>query len=354
MDAHACHDCHGLGHTFRKSTKPRVTVPVEVKCDVCGGVGVRLGPCPPRSAPSCVGTDYDVAIVGCGIGGAALALALQQRGISAMAFERDTTFDQRRQGYGLTMQQGAIALSRLGIAAAGTSSLGHVSFLPDGSVIGCYGREAYNRPSNKKESDGSLQASHRLRHNIQIPRQRLRAMLVSRLDRRHVTWGARCERIAEDPHSASLFLVGRPDDKPIRASVVVGADGIFSVVRAHVKGGIVDPLCYLGVIVVLGIADATHLPTLHRRVTQTLDGETRIFTMPFTSATDPRDDLLGPQERIMWQLSFRCDVSVAVVLGKSGGGALKEEALRRCGEWHSPLPELLRATEVDDITGYPE
>jgi len=32
---------------------------------------------------------------------------------------------------------------------------------------------------------------------------------------------------------------------------------------------------------------------------------------------------------------------------------LKEEALRRCGMWHDPIPELLRLTPTELISGYP-
>ena len=47
--------------------------------------------------------DVDVAIVGGGIGGPALALALQKVGITSVAvFERDASHDERSQGYGLT------------------------------------------------------------------------------------------------------------------------------------------------------------------------------------------------------------------------------------------------------------
>ena len=39
-----------------------------------------------------------IAIVGGGIGGAALALALQQKGLSANMYESDASFDVRKQG----------------------------------------------------------------------------------------------------------------------------------------------------------------------------------------------------------------------------------------------------------------
>ena len=82
-----------------------------VVCHACGGVGVRPIQSPSiraTVAPALAAqpTPLTVAVIGGGIGGAALALALQQRGISVLVFERDASFHERRQGYGLTMQQG--------------------------------------------------------------------------------------------------------------------------------------------------------------------------------------------------------------------------------------------------------
>ena len=81
-----------------------------------------------------------IAIVGGGIGGLALALALLRRGeessliIKALnhsshdsfvragfkctVFEKDPSFQYRRQGYGLTIQQGSAALVALGLGDA--------------------------------------------------------------------------------------------------------------------------------------------------------------------------------------------------------------------------------------------
>ncbi len=44
-------------------------------------------------------TRYSIAVVGCGIGGAALALALQEKELLVKVYEGDTSFDVRKQGY---------------------------------------------------------------------------------------------------------------------------------------------------------------------------------------------------------------------------------------------------------------
>ena len=91
--------------------------------------------------------------------------------------------------------------------------------------------------------------------------------------------------------------------------------------------------------VVLGIAAYEH-PLLAGRVVQTLDGETRLYTMPFES------------DSTMWQLSFPVSEAEARRLG-GDAAMLKAEALRRCGGWHTPLPALLAATPEESISGYP-
>jgi hypothetical protein len=51
----------------------------------------------PRVSP---GSSIHVAIIGGGIGGFGLAVALQQRGIRFTVYEKDQSFGERRQGYG--------------------------------------------------------------------------------------------------------------------------------------------------------------------------------------------------------------------------------------------------------------
>jgi len=55
----------------------------------------------------------------------------------------------------------------------------------------------------------------------------------------------------------------------------------------------------------------------------------------------------------MWQLSFPIDEEDAKSLSLKGPAVLKNEALERCGSWHDPIPELLRQTSENLISGYP-
>jgi len=62
--------------------------------------------------------------------------------------------------------------------------------------------------------------------------------------------------------------------------------------------------------------------------------------MPYTS------------DSVMWQLSFPVSENEAKALSSQGPQALKEEACRKA-PWHDPIPQILAATEVDLISGYP-
>jgi hypothetical protein len=55
----------------------------------------------------------------------------------------------------------------------------------------------------------------------------------------------------------------------------------------------------------------------------------------------------------MWQLSFPLDEEAAKNVSRRGAEALKHEAIRLCGEWHDPIPQLLSCTPANLVSGYP-
>ena len=183
------------------------------------------------------------------------------------------------------------------------------------------------------------------------------------------------------------------DDKRIvtsQANLVVGCDGIRSSVREQFLGPNIgsngnefnemedikrpDPsttaLRYLNCVVILGICPLGDLfpqdaecenreeqvqqqqkkqtelsPLLDgETVFQTADGTTRIYLMPYSKKNN----------EYMWQLSFPVpEEDIAIALSRRGPKALKEEALKRCQSWHVPIPEILNATPIELVSGYP-
>jgi 2-polyprenyl-6-methoxyphenol hydroxylase-like FAD-dependent oxidoreductase len=285
-----------------------------------------------------------VGIVGGGIGGSALALALQLRGIRVKIFESDVSFDSRRQGYGLTMQQAGQAMRALGMELEESApSRSHYVFTSEGNIVGFFGRTfrtSKQTPTSVSEKKAKRldrevwTPSPKLRFNVHIPRQVLRDMLVSKLQPGTIEWGRKVKKFFRTDGNG--IVVDFLDGSQETVSALVGADGIHSVVRKQL---IADDLCYLGVIVILGIVKSQH-PLVQARIFETVDGTTRIYVMPFTADCS------------MWQLSFPCDEDFAKSIA-SDPNLLRQEAMNRCKEWHQPVPHLLASTTSELICGYP-
>ena len=102
-----------------------------------------------------------IAIIGGGIGGLAVSLALSHRGIRNTVFEKDGSFDARKQGYGLTLQQGSHSIKalRLGDAVSRASawSSRHFVFDHQGNVVAFWGptwNAQYTAAEKEKEEKG--------------------------------------------------------------------------------------------------------------------------------------------------------------------------------------------------------
>jgi len=310
---------------------------VQKPCKNCLGTGLVRSNTTPVSNPS----KYPhIAIIGGGIGGIALGVACLHRGIPFTLFERDHAFDERAQGYGLTLQQASKALRAFGITTLedGVVSTKHVVHAADGKVLGEWG---------KRKWMGTEDDSTAKRNNIHIPRQALRQALVRQLGgEQRIQWGHQFIDFQYD--SSQVKLTFQVDDqlRSFTADLVIGADGIRSTVRRKLIGEDQTPLHYLGCMVVLGICPLTNVKNVQsplldgETVFQTANGTERIYMMPYT------------KDSIMWQLSFPMGEEEAKALSLAGPKALKEEACRRI-QWHNPIPEILDATQETTISGYP-
>jgi 2-polyprenyl-6-methoxyphenol hydroxylase-like FAD-dependent oxidoreductase len=335
---------------FEKSGREGIA-PVRTKghlysCLICSGSGII------RSARSPIADKENyphVAIIGGGIGGVALAVACLHRGIPFTLYERDKSFDERSQGYGLTLQQASKAIEGLGIVSLseGVISTRHLVHTTQGKVIGEWGNRKWVQ-SNEKTSAK--------RTNVHIARQSLRLALLEQLGGHEaVKWGHQLVDFKESvlksdkgSESECVELSFQVDNeiKHIKADLVVGADGIRSSVRKLLIDEESTPLRYLGCIVILGICPLADLNGLEHSlldsatVFQTANGHERIYMMPYAS------------DSVMWQLSFPILEEEARALSAKGPQALKEEACRRC-QWHDPIPQILTATLDTQVSGYP-
>lgn len=315
------------------SVKPRLT---QYLCENCTGCGLVPSSAPPKADTK---TYPHVAIIGAGIGGMAFAVACLHRGIPFTLYERDSHFEARAQGYGLTLQQASNAIKGFGLFSLKDASYStrHVVHTTEGKEITEWGMRTHeNKPISPKK------------RNIHIPRQSLRLALLEQFgDKNVVQWGHRLIGFKESKEEGvELSFQVDGEVKLAKADLVVGADGVRSIVRSMLIGEDKTPLRYLGYMVILGICSLESIKDVKSNlldsetVFQTVNGHERIYVMPYGV------------DSVMWQMSFPLSEEAAKLLSAQGAQALKEEACQRAN-WHSPIPQMLTATPTEYISGYP-
>jgi 2-polyprenyl-6-methoxyphenol hydroxylase-like FAD-dependent oxidoreductase len=272
-----------------------------------------------------------VAIIGAGLGGLALAQGLRRGGFDVAVYERDESLAARPQGYRLHLdRQGGEALQQC---------------LPPGLIA--LVRATSGQPSRAVTVlDRRLRERHRELTSIVDPwagsvdRATLREALCRGLD---VHYGQECVGFTTGPDGVMAhFATGGP----VRADVLVGADGVSSAVRRQYlpQASLLDtgqPIIY----------GRTRLdpqtrplvpPAMHDGFTAIVDGRVGVATglVEFRSPPDvyglsPADDYL------MWAVTPPGAVSAEAPV------ALHATALRLLRRWHPDLQQLVGRAEVE-------
>lgn len=165
-----------------------------------------------------------VAIVGGGIGGAALARALQRRGVDAYVFERAPAFGEI--GAGVQMTPNAVKVLR---ALDLQADLDRIGFLPQAMVGRNWddARELFRTPLQKICRDNFGADFHH------VHRADLHAILCKDIPEDHVRFNTVCTHVTQDGAKATAHF---EDGTSFEADMIVGADGIHSSLRDSLWG----------------------------------------------------------------------------------------------------------------------
>jgi salicylate hydroxylase len=176
------------------------------------------------TTPSAASGAFRVAVVGAGIGGLTLAIALRRRGISVDVYERATQLQEVGAAVGLAANASRL-LDRLGLGPA----LHEVSIEPTELIY-----RGWRDDRRLVAHPLGLGGDYRDRFGAPfhgIHRADLQRILLAACDLEGLHLGRLVTRIAEDATGVRLAFA---DGSSAEADIVVGADGVHSTVRRWV------------------------------------------------------------------------------------------------------------------------
>jgi 2-polyprenyl-6-methoxyphenol hydroxylase-like FAD-dependent oxidoreductase len=243
-----------------------------------------------------------VVIIGAGIGGLAAAVALRRVGVKSLIVERADSI--REVGAGLTIWPNAVnALRELGVEARVTGSASPIE------------RHSVRTPAGRLIT---VTEFGKISHNAGAPcicvhRAVLQRILLEGLPPAWVRPGARCVGFN---HSTAIL----EDGERIQADVLVGADGIASVIREGLHGA--ESPRYAGYTCWRGICrDNGVLP--NRTPLMAAGAGSQFALLPCGAA------------QLFWFFTKNAPQGITQT---------KADLLALCGDWAAPVPDVIEAT----------
>ena len=200
-------------------------------------------------------TDKKVIIAGGGIGGLTLALTLHQIGVPFLVLE--TSHTMRPLGVGINIQPNAVReLFELGLTSEVLGTIGVPA--KEWALVGLNGREVY---SEKRGLDAGYKWPQFAAHRGELLMLLYRT-LIERAGAESVMLDARVDKYIKRPSGEVDVSVKGSDGSQfqISGSLVIGADGIHSAVRAQMHPG-QPPIHWGGAIMWRGTVRAKPLRT---------------------------------------------------------------------------------------------
>ena len=251
-------------------------------------------------------------IIGGGIGGVTAAIALKRAGLDVTVFERAEELQEV--GSGLPLWTNALrALHKIGLSDE-LEKLGvQVTSLTVSTWSGDTMADARNDKYLKRL--GTI--------TIVVHRAELLALLLKTLGADRVQLGTTCVGFTQD---ASGVCARFADGQEVQGDVLIGADGIHSVIRTQLSG-LIKP-GYVGYTCWRGLAHITRTGL-----------ETWAWGKGCQFGIIPMS-----QERVYWFVQ-----KYAPEGEKDKPGGRKNEVLELFHDWHDPIPAVIEATAETDI-----
>lgn len=270
--------------------------------------------------------DMKIAIIGAGIGGLTLALALREQGIDAQLYEQ--TDELREVGAAVALSANATRFyERMGLRAAFESVCAEVPGLiyrdgRSGEVIGHH----RGAPSYREQFGGSYWGVHRAD---------LQAVLSTAVGPEHIKLGHRLVDLVQHSDHVSLSF---DNGQHIDADLVIGADGARSITRRWMLG--YDDALYSGCSGFRGVvpADRMHLLPDPETIQFWVGPGGHLLHYPIGDKGD-QNFLLVERHPSPWP-------SRDWVLPASEG-----EQLRLFKDWHPAVVEMITAVPISQRWG---
>ncbi|MBV8754944.1 MAG: FAD-dependent monooxygenase [Hyphomicrobiales bacterium] len=264
-----------------------------------------------------------IAIVGAGIGGLAAALACLRRGIDVEIYEQAPEL--RELGAGVQISaNGTRVLYALGLKEA----LEKVQVLPSGKAI-----RLWNTGQSWKIFDFGLESVERYGFPyLTLHRGDLHGVLARALERAKtgaIHLGRQCVGLTQSPDQVELRFA---DGAAVTAKLVIGADGLHSVLRADLFGAPKPQFC--GIVAWRGVVPMDRLPaSIARNLgTNWIGPGGHVVHYPLRAGT--LMNFVGVRERSDW-----------TVEGWNLRGTT-QEALEDFSGWHPDVHALIRNIDV--------
>jgi 2-polyprenyl-6-methoxyphenol hydroxylase-like FAD-dependent oxidoreductase len=256
-------------------------------------------------------------VIGAGVGGLTASIALERAGVEVVVHERGADTAALEQGGGMVIWHNALRALRLidvDLDSIGASFDDMQWRSPRDAPLGSWPVQDMNEQFGVAVKGVTRAALH--------PR------LLSRVPDGVLRAGAECVAYAQDEEAVvATFADGRES----RGDVLIGADGVGSVVRRQLRED--EPIRYAGYVIDFGVVALDH-PALTRGFREYDGRGTRFIYFPVAEG------------RWYWACLYRRPAR-----GGPAPAAPKSELLERCRGWPEPVEALIDATDPAEMFG---